>query len=72
MLLIKLGVYIDKKLLKLYIKTNNKVLKVYLEKRMKHHTKCIVNDANDIFKNGSDKSKQEVVKMLKDMIGEEK
>lgn len=72
MLLTRLGIYIDKKILKLYKKTNNKLLKVYLEMRARHHSKCIVKEANDIFKNGSDESKQKVVKILKDMIGEDK
>lgn len=70
MLLTRLGIYIDEKLLNLYTKINNKLLKRYLEMRARHHTKCIVKEANDIFKNGGDESKQEVVKILKDMIGE--
>lgn len=72
MLLIKLGVYIDKKLLNLYIKTNNKLLKRYLEVRARHHTKCIVKSAENILENGSDEMKHEVIKILKDMIGEKK
>lgn len=71
MLLTKLEIYIDEKILKLYIKTNNKLLKKYLEKRTKHHTKCVCKDAKDLFKNGSDETKIKVIKMLKDMIGEE-
>lgn len=69
MLLTKLGIYIDKKILNLYIKTNNKLLKKYLEARAKYHSKCIVRFAKDISENGSDESKQEVIKILKDWMG---
>lgn len=70
MLLIKLGVYIDEKILNLYKKTNNKLLKIYLERRTKYHLKCMLKEASDIFKNGSDEGKQEVIKILKELIGE--
>lgn len=67
-LITKVGVRVDKFILKIYSKTKLKILKSYLQKRVYFHAEIIEKSSKEIIDNGSETDKRNLFKILTDIL----